>query len=173
MAALVFLDLNVVPVLDPEEKLYDAMIASAFAADGQGGLGGAFARAGGFVGAGSLVDWLEGELISGGVLNSPKDIVSLTAFKRNSAEYVEWIKKSGKPLVLTVNGRAEVVVQDVEGYRRILEVVDRAEAAFAVREGIESVRRGKTMSLEQFDKRMWEKNRGLKRADGSSRRTDK
>jgi len=112
-------------------------------------------------------------LISGGVLDSPKDIVSLTAFRRNTTEYVERLKKSGRPLVLTINGRAEIVVQDVESYQRMLELVDRAATIEAVREGIESLRQGKTMSLDRFDKRMRGKKRSLKRAGGAFRRTDK
>lgn len=85
---------------------------------------------------------------------SLRDIESLTAFKRNTTEYVKKIKKSGNPLVLTVNGKAEIVVQDAESYQRMLEVLDRAETIEALREGLESVRRGKTMSLDQFDKEM-------------------
>jgi prevent-host-death family protein len=85
---------------------------------------------------------------------SLKDIESLTAFKRNTNEYVRKIKESGTPLVLTVNGKAEIVVQDAESYQRMLEVLDRAETIEALREGLESVRRGKTMSLDQFDKEM-------------------
>jgi prevent-host-death family protein len=85
---------------------------------------------------------------------SLKDIESLTAFKRNTTEYVKKIKKSGTPLVLTVNGKAEIVVQDAESYQRMLEVLDRAETIEAVREGLESVRQGRTMSLDQFDKEM-------------------
>ena len=85
---------------------------------------------------------------------SLKDIESLTAFKRNTTEYVKKIKKSGNPLVLTVNGKAEIVVQDAESYQRMLEVLDRAETIEALREGLESVRRGKTMSLDRFDKEM-------------------
>ena len=85
---------------------------------------------------------------------SLKDIESLTAFKRNTNEYVKKIKKTGKPLVLTVNGKAEIVVQDAESYQRMLEVLDRAETIEALREGLESVRQGKTMSLDKFDKEM-------------------
>jgi prevent-host-death family protein len=85
---------------------------------------------------------------------SLKDIESLTAFKRNTTEYVKRIKQSGNPLVLTVNGKAEIVVQDAESYQRMLEVLDRAETIEALREGLESVRRGRTMSLDQFDKEM-------------------
>lgn len=94
---------------------------------------------------------------------SLKDIESLTAFKRNTNEYVKKIKKSGTPLVLTVNGKAEIVVQDAESYQRMLEVLDRAEAIEAVREGLESVRQGKTISLDQFDKEMRKKIRAPKK----------
>jgi prevent-host-death family protein len=73
---------------------------------------------------------------------SLKDIQSLTDFKRNTAEYVKKIKKSKKPLVLTVNGKAEIVIQDAEAYQAMLERIERAEAVEAIRKGIESFERG-------------------------------
>lgn len=73
---------------------------------------------------------------------SLKDIQSLTDFKRNTADYVKKIKKSKKPLVLTVNGKAEIVVQDAEAYQALLERLERAEAAKATGEGMESFERG-------------------------------
>jgi len=94
---------------------------------------------------------------------SLKDIESLTAFKRNTNEYVRKIKESGTPLVLTVNGKAEIVVQDAESYQRMLDLLDRAETIEAVREGLESVRQGRTMSLNQFDKEMRKKIRPTKK----------
>ncbi|HEX8424242.1 MAG TPA: type II toxin-antitoxin system Phd/YefM family antitoxin [Pyrinomonadaceae bacterium] len=94
---------------------------------------------------------------------SLKDIESLTAFKRNTTEYVKKIKKSGNPMILTVNGKAEIVVQDAESYQRMLELLDRAETIEAVREGLESVRQGKTMSLDGFDKEMRKKIRPSKK----------
>ena len=92
-----------------------------------------------------------------------KDIESLTAFKRNTTEYVKRVKKSRNPLVLTVNGKAEVVVQDAASYQEMLELLHRAETIEAVREGLESVRRGKTMSLDRFDKEMRKKIRAPKK----------
>lgn len=91
------------------------------------------------------------------------DIQSLTAFKRNTTEYVKKIKKTGNPLVLTVNGKAEIIVQDAESYQRMLELLDRAETIEAVREGLESVRQGKTISLAEFDKEMRKKIRAPKK----------
>lgn len=39
-------------------------------------------------------------------------------FKRDTAKIVRQLKKTGLPVVLTVNGRAELVVQDAESYRK-------------------------------------------------------
>ena len=49
------------------------------------------------------------------MLNLTTDIRSLSEFKRNTAACMEHLKASGNPLVLTVNGKAEIVVQDASG----------------------------------------------------------
>ena len=51
------------------------------------------------------------------MLDLTKDIRSLTEFKRNTSELVENLKRTKHPLVLTVNGKAELVVQDAESYQ--------------------------------------------------------
>jgi prevent-host-death family protein len=71
-----------------------------------------------------------------------KEIRSLTEFKRNTSELVKRMKETGDPLVLTVNGKAELVVQDAEAYQRMLELIDRAEAIEGIRRGLESMKRG-------------------------------
>ena len=58
-----------------------------------------------------------------------KDIHSLTDFKRKTAELVEQLHRTKRPIVLTVNGRPEVVMQEPEAYQQIL---DRLEALEAV-----------------------------------------
>jgi len=67
---------------------------------------------------------------------------SLNRFKRKTAEYVEQLKATGDPLVLTVDGKAELVVQDVGAYRKMQELLDRAEAVEGIRRGLESMERG-------------------------------
>ena len=44
--------------------------------------------------------------------------------------------------MLTVNGRAEIVVQDAKAYQEMLERVERAETAAAIRQGIKEFERG-------------------------------
>lgn len=41
-----------------------------------------------------------------------ENIHPLTDFKRNVKQFIEHIKTTKSPLVLTVNGKAEIVVQD-------------------------------------------------------------
>ena len=41
-----------------------------------------------------------------------REIRSITEFQRNIKDYVGRLKQRRTPLVLTVNGRAELVVQD-------------------------------------------------------------
>lgn len=76
------------------------------------------------------------------MLDLTKDIRSLTDFKRETARFVKQMKKSGHPLVLTVNGKAELVIQDAESYQRFLDLVERAEAIAGIRRGLESMKRG-------------------------------
>ena len=56
------------------------------------------------------------------------DIHSLTDFQRNAKAYLTRMKRSGRPVVLTVNGKAAAVVHDAVGYQKLLEAVERAEA---------------------------------------------
>ncbi|HEX2205086.1 MAG TPA: type II toxin-antitoxin system Phd/YefM family antitoxin [Longimicrobium sp.] len=70
------------------------------------------------------------------------DIHSLTDFQRNTREHIERLKETGRPSVLTVNGRAEVVVQSAEAYQALLDALERAEALLDIHEGFESVARG-------------------------------
>ena len=78
-----------------------------------------------------------------------RDIDSLTHFKRNSAELIEQLKSTGVPMVLTVNGKAEVVVQDAASYQRLTEIVDRAEAVLGIRRGLESMRAGEGIPADE------------------------
>lgn len=61
------------------------------------------------------------------MINLSRDIQSLSTFKRNSNEMIEQMKAKGNPLILTVNGKAEIVVQDTESYQKLLDKIDRLE----------------------------------------------
>ena len=97
------------------------------------------------------------------MLNIDRDIHSLSDFKRKTPDFIEQLEKTGEPVVLTINGRARLVVQDAQSYQRMLELLDRAETIEAIREGLESAKQGKTISLKQFDREMRKKFRAAKK----------
>jgi PHD/YefM family antitoxin component YafN of YafNO toxin-antitoxin module len=73
------------------------------------------------------------------MLNIETGIDSLTNFKRQTAEFLERLHETGEPLVLTLNGRAEVVVQDPAAYQQLLAAaakIDRKQTIAAIREGL-------------------------------------
>lgn len=47
----------------------------------------------------------------------PTNIHSLTEFRQNAKKFVDELQSSGSPLVLTVNGKASLVVENVEVFQ--------------------------------------------------------
>ena len=54
----------------------------------------------------------------------PEDIGSLTDFARNTKAHLRRLKRTGRPELLTVNGKAEVVVQSASAYQRLIESLE-------------------------------------------------
>jgi len=81
-----------------------------------------------------------------------KDIQSLTTFRRRSGDFLKQIRKSKRPVVLTVNGKAAAVVQDAEAYQRLLDIAARADAKEGIRQGLEDARKGRMRRVEEFFK---------------------
>ncbi len=76
------------------------------------------------------------------MIHLTQDIHPLTDFKRNTSDFMSKMKESRRPVVLTVNGKAELVVQDAESYQQILERLERFEAVEAIRIGIAAAEKG-------------------------------
>jgi prevent-host-death family protein len=84
------------------------------------------------------------------MLNIAKDIQSLTTFRRSSADFMKHLKKSKRPMVLTVNGKAAAVVQDAEAYQRLLDIAAQADVMEGIRQGLEDARQGKLQPIREF-----------------------
>jgi prevent-host-death family protein len=69
------------------------------------------------------------------MLDINPDINSLSNFKRNTLEFLRRLKETGRPVVLTINGKAELVVQDAASYQKLIERPERAEQMEALRVG--------------------------------------
>jgi PHD/YefM family antitoxin component YafN of YafNO toxin-antitoxin module len=83
-----------------------------------------------------------------------KDIQAMTTFRRNPAKFVKLLKKTKKPLILTINGKAEAVVQAAEAYQCLLDIAARADVLEGIRQGLADTKKGRTRpareALESF-----------------------
>jgi hypothetical protein len=52
-----------------------------------------------------------------------QDIRSLTDFQRNTKAHLKRLKSTGRPEVLTVNGRAELIVQNAAAFEDMLDAI--------------------------------------------------
>ena len=84
------------------------------------------------------------------MLDITKDIQSLTTFRRRSGDFMKQLRKSRRPVVLTVKGKAAAVVQDAEAYQRLLDIAARADAAEGIRQGLEDAKKGKVRPAREF-----------------------
>lgn len=96
------------------------------------------------------------------MLDIAKDIRSLSEFKRNTAEFLDQMRETGHPVVLTINGKAELVVQDAASYQKLLNQIDELEALEGIKRGLADVEAGRVMPLEDFEKE-FRKKHGLSR----------
>jgi prevent-host-death family protein len=78
------------------------------------------------------------------MIDLSQDIHSLSDFKRKTTEFLARMKENGHPVVLTINGKAELVVQDAASYQRLLELAERAEMMDFLRESRADIEAGRT-----------------------------
>lgn len=92
------------------------------------------------------------------MINLSRDIQSLSTFKRNTNELMVQMKESGNPLILTVNGKAELVVQDAISYQQLIDTIEHLETIIGIKKGLEDMAKGDTQSLNQFIEEMQNKH---------------
>ena len=83
------------------------------------------------------------------MLDISRDVHSLTDFKKNTPEFLQQLKETGQPVVLTINGRAELVVQDAAAYQKLRQVAEEARVLEGIRQGLEDMRAGRTQPLAE------------------------
>lgn len=86
------------------------------------------------------------------------DIHSLSDFKRNTGTFVSQMRRSGHPLVLTINGKAELVVQDAAAYQQLLDEIDELQAIEGIKSGLADAEAGRVTELDDFASEFRKKN---------------
>jgi prevent-host-death family protein len=83
------------------------------------------------------------------MIDVTQDIHSMTTFKRNSSGLMKRIKKTRRPLVLTVKGKAAAVLLDAAAYQ---DVADHLDAVASLRRGLAQAKKGLGRSVDEvFD----------------------
>jgi len=77
------------------------------------------------------------------------NVDSLTNFQKNAKAILAELEATGEPLVLTVNGKAEVVVQDAAAYQRLVEDAENYRLVQGVKKAIREAEAGKTVPVEE------------------------
>jgi prevent-host-death family protein len=96
------------------------------------------------------------------MLDISKDIQSLTTFRRKSGEFMKRLKKTKRPVVLTINGKAEAVVQDAESYQLLLDIAAQSDVFEAIRQAKDDIEHGRTRSAKKVFLSLRRKN-GIRR----------
>src|SRR5579863_2540004 len=79
-----------------------------------------------------------------------RDIQALTTFRNHSAAMLRHLKKSKRPVVLTVNGKAAAIVQDAAAYQRLLDIAAQAHAEEGIRQGLRDIREARVRPAREF-----------------------
>ena len=88
----------------------------------------------------------------------PENIHPLTDFLRNHKRHLQRLKRSQRPTVLTLNGKAEVVVQDAKAYQAMMEGIEAMQAQAGIAEGLATMARGQGEPAETVFARLRRKH---------------
>jgi prevent-host-death family protein len=84
------------------------------------------------------------------MLNIHTDIDSHSNFKRKTSEFLRQLKETGHPVVLTINGKAELVVQDTASYQKLMELAERGEQMTITRRAVAEMEAGLGRPAEEM-----------------------
>lgn len=79
-----------------------------------------------------------------------ENIHPLTDFKRNVKQFIEQIKATKSPLILTFNGKAEIVIQDASSFQEMLRRLESSEAELQKLK-LEALKRDIALGVEQLE----------------------
>ncbi|MFC3114755.1 type II toxin-antitoxin system Phd/YefM family antitoxin [Cellvibrio fontiphilus] len=79
------------------------------------------------------------------------DIYTVTDFSRKPAEHIKRLNESKRPEILTVNGRAAVVIQDAESYEKMAALADYADSLLKIRQAVDEQGRDLQDFRQEFE----------------------
>lgn len=83
-----------------------------------------------------------------------EDIHPLTDFQRNAKSHLSKVNKTGRPQVLTVNGRAEAVLLGRKAYEKMQDAMEELAAIKSIQVSLKQMAAGKTISAKAVHQRL-------------------
>jgi prevent-host-death family protein len=93
------------------------------------------------------------------MIDITQDIQPLTTFRNHSAEFIQQLKTTRRPIILTVNGKPEAVLQDPAEYQRLLNLAAAADSREGIRQGLADATAGRTRPAQEVFDELREKHR--------------
>ncbi|BAY10950.1 type II toxin-antitoxin system Phd/YefM family antitoxin [Calothrix sp. NIES-2098] len=87
-----------------------------------------------------------------------RNIHPLSEFQRSAKTFLTTLKDTQAPIVLTVNGKAAVVVQDAESYQRLLERLELLESLAGIRKSLDEFEQGQGIPLDEAFQQLRQKH---------------
>lgn len=85
---------------------------------------------------------------------SPIDLTQesqpLAAFRDHSSEFLAHLKQTHRPITLTLDGKPEIVLQEVSAYQRLLDLAAAADAGEGIRQGLDELARDEGRPAHEF-----------------------
>ena len=74
---------------------------------------------------------------------------------KNVKDHIGRLKESGEPEIITIDGKAELIVQNATAYQAL---IDRLEAIEGIRSGLSSMQRNEGRPFDEFFKALTKKH---------------
>lgn len=84
-------------------------------------------------------------------LKPTRDIQPVTEFRANAAQFIDQVRETGEPVILTQHGRSAAVLMDVDAYEALM---DELELLRDVRQAEDQVAAGKGLSHASVAKKL-------------------
>lgn len=79
-----------------------------------------------------------------------KDIRPLTEFKRDTAAFTKRLKETQEPAILTVNGKASLVVMDAQAWQDMQNRLEYNDTVTGIRKGLAEIDKGEGQEANAF-----------------------
>jgi hypothetical protein len=87
------------------------------------------------------------------MLDTNPEIQVPSSPRRNTVRLLDQLREAGEPIVLNVNGKVELRVEDESSYQKLIELVDHIETLEALRESLKDEAEGRLVSMDEVRER--------------------